>query len=416
MLRRRFLLAVGAGASLAGCASSDSRHQPTSSRTPTPEETASPSPEATTTDVASETPTETGGESAEPLWSHSEVGKVKALQFHGETETLYALGERALALTPPGTERWTVPLNDDADSRLWIRDALYFLDGDTFRSLAFDGTDRWTFSDGSTLYLLAVADAIALVASASTTSGKMALVAVEVATGDERWRAELPRTLDAFVHDGTVYAAHHNGVTALATADGTRQWLDAAQNTAVVDLHEGTGTLVVTDDAIDADEEDYAYGLAADDGTVRWQFDGRNHHATILDGDAVDTGAEVGTLAALDVADGAERWRAGRFKGAGNVRAVSDGVVYATTPQPVALDATTGDERWRNRTVAAVRELLTRGDRVFARTFAGTLHAIGPDGEERWQFGADSRLTALEASPKRVYVGSRSGSVYAFDA
>ena len=172
------------------------------------------------------------------------------------------------------------------------------------------------------------------------------VVALDASSGRELWRAspgdELRRLA---VRDGRVFAVNWPyQATAYDAETGERLWqTDLEEQMVLPPTATSEGVLVPDRTGVTL--------LDADDGSIRWRADHDGNAtegaAAVAEGAAyVQSNASEGTLHALDLETGEERWSAAvRHEG---TPVVADGVVYARDYNNlVALDADDGTVRWR---------------------------------------------------------------------
>ena len=241
-----------------------------------------------------------------------------------------------------------------------------------------------------------VADGVVYIGSVSPTiPAGGALHALDLQTGEERWRTDLDRgdgiLATPVVVDGVVYAATYDGVVlALDAATGDEAW------------------------RVDLAEPVYYAAPAVDEGTLY----------------VVDIS---GRLTALDAEAGGRQWEFavgdGYTWGLGTP-AVAEGHVYIVATEArrtmksrlVALDADTGEERWRfvAEEVGEVRGTPAVADgRVYIPTTLGAVYALAvDDGSEHWRFDTDREIsaTSVAVTGGEVIVGTDDGGVQAVDA
>lgn len=219
------------------------------------------------------------------------------------------------------------------------------------------GEERWRVGGPSRTYPPAVVDGVAYVAarrwndSESDAEGGEdtgAFFAVDVQTGEQRWEQPLEGhpTAPPGYHTGVVYTGTHGGVVhAFDAASGDERWQEsvgewvtrgptvAADGVYVVLLNEGPIKLALdgsvewratqternvaigtnpnlTDEAALFGGSDGVVAFARDDGAVQWreptpgpvQFDIR------VSGDTAFAGDQYGSVVAVDVASGEQRW------------------------------------------------------------------------------------------------------------
>jgi outer membrane protein assembly factor BamB len=194
------------------------------------------------------------------------------------------------------------------------------------------------------------------------------LVALEAATGAERWRA----ALGPGGADWLSSPAIANGMVVVSGADGFVHAFDAAT------------------------------------GAERWRTrtvaDGYSSPAIVAG--TIYVGGGDGDVYALDVASGAVRWR---FPTDGFLRsspAVAGGTVYVASTSFYAVDAATGAERWRVAGAGGYASPAVAGDTVFAAGNDGVLRALDrATGGLRWQVALGTMCSPAVAGGT-VYIGT----------
>ena len=201
-----------------------------------------------------------------PKWKH--VALVGHLVLAREPSYLVAMD------VVRGAERWrtTLPTSGDTDELL-VGDVLVLRaeDGSVYRLDAGTGAVAWrALPRGSELgygRLLAAGPGTAVVAignPAAEPSNPATLVGLDLATGAERWRRDLPIAPLAVAPravDGTVVLAIAPGVLGLDLATGRDRWQVATESAAPV----ATASAVVVDDAASA------FALDPVTGRVLWR-------------------------------------------------------------------------------------------------------------------------------------------------
>lgn len=239
-----------------------------------------------------------------------------------------------------------------------------------------------------------------LSAEALVIPGRREVVALDPATGEERWSVE--------------------------RAPGAAGPAALAQGLAV--FTEGSG------------DEAAAVAVSLDDGEEAWRasIDGTAPGGvTVADGSAY-LGTNGGTVYALDVEDGDERWTAGTGEreseaggpeDVGSTPAVSGGAVVVTaedraerTGAVYALDSTSGERRWLFRpegNVAGFSSPSISGDAVVVGGGDARAHALDlQDGAELWTARARAPFgnRHVPAAPEgEVLVADVLGHVYRLD-
>jgi len=128
-------------------------------------------------------------------------------------------------------------------------------------------------------------------------------------------------------------------------------------------------------------------------------------------------------VAAIDLTDGSERWRAVPDVDVSSAPTVEGGTVYVggsvNSDELIAIDASDGSERWRFGASRLVSTPAVADGTVFIG--GGKSHVAyavdAETGEERWQVETDGEaLNAPTVVDETVYVPVRSGHLYALDA
>ncbi|MFG2224135.1 PQQ-binding-like beta-propeller repeat protein [Streptomyces sp. NPDC048644] len=311
-----------------------------------------------------------------------------------------------------------------ADGRIHASDgpSLYALDAD-------DGTERWRLHTEGWVYALS-ADRGTVVTS--TRGGTVQ--AWEAGTGELLWETGGVQTdfetADAapVVHGGTVYVWADARLKALEARTGAERWSypvgDAAacggvpmRLTAAPD-----GTVYVVAGA-------RVLAIDSARGDVRWHFEAP---AVFLSPPAFAPGPAVtgggvyladylGTVYALDAADGRDRWRiATEARQSAEPVLVAHGAVHLGSGKALyTLDAVTGTPRWRFQAGAEVigSPVVAEGRVHFgsADHCLYTLDAMG--GQLRWKLATGGEITGSPVAVGGVvYACSKDRCVYALDA
>ncbi|AUH42472.1 serine/threonine-protein kinase [Streptomyces sp. CMB-StM0423] len=304
--------------------------------------------------------------------------------------------------------------------------SLYALD-------AADGRERWRHGTGGWVYSLQVAAGTVVT---GTRGG--GLQARHAATGEPLWEHSGAQTgfetqeAGPLAHDGTVYVWGDGRLRALDTRSGAERWSypigDAAACGGVpVRLHPADD--VAAGPTVFAAAGKRVLALDAAYGTLRWTFEAP---AVILSPPAYAPGAaltgggvfvadHLGTVYALDAADGRERWRiATEARQSIEPVLVADNHVHVGSGAALyTLDAVAGTPMWR---------FATRGDLIGAPVAAdGRVHFGSADhciyavdavgGQLRWKLATDGEITGSPVVANGVvYACSKDRCVYALDA
>ena len=318
--------------------------------------------------------------------------------------TVYVGGKSLAAVdAATGTERWTyrpevppMPPNSEADTPEFGTPAVG--DGQVYASVGFGVYDGGV-------------------------PGRM-IVAVDAATGEERWRYErtdqdrrlsTPTVYDVTDVGETIYTHGGPEVHALAP-DGSVRWTKT-----VPDGDDRTTPLPVADGRVYVRQEAGVVALDAATGEVAWESlqdeDVGISQLAIVAGGTLYVGVEDGStqvLVALDAATGEERWRTTGEDGVMGVsiRAASSDSVYVRTDDADAMrfDAADGSERWRTSIEQPERsEYPTDGFAlVGGYLYAGAVCLDPADGSVVWK-------RAFEIGPTGWTLGAATGgTLYLF--
>jgi len=304
-----------------------------------------------------------------------------------------------------GGSNWLLP-----DSLVVSGGAAYLVAYDGVHSYTLDGEERWHRPvDGqpqSTIHNaghpVVVGDTV-FAPTASTTEDTPApegLLAIDDASGELRWRYEVPRagrfgwTYSAAYAEGTVYLSMMElGVVALTADSGETEWLREVPAAGPPTIADGRVYVPSEEDDSDGDEA-AIQALDADTGDLVWNRSGA--------GDRLGRG-----IAAAD----------GRIYCREDLRSI------------VCRDAATGDEQWRHRGVdtgpdgrpAVTDEAVYAGADYGAENENGAdgIIALDPSTGERVDGvaieGSSGYKARIAATDGRLFVGSR-GRVHAVEA
>jgi outer membrane protein assembly factor BamB len=246
-----------------------------------------------------------------------------------------------------------------------------------------------------------------------------AVYALSAADGDEDWEFQ-------------------TGISDTSSADTAASEEPMRSSPTVVDgtVYVGGGNFEVRhrDDRIErVADHTFLYALEADTGDLQWRFrtdDVIESAPTVVDGVAY-VGCNSGTVYAVDVADGRERWRFSTAKSGGRgiqtTPAVADCAVYVGSwadERVYALDAQDGSVTWRYEASGPVSAAPAVGDGLVyvGVNGGGPLVALSTDdGSLEWEYETNGSVTG--SSPAiadgTVYVGDQGESanrLHAVDA
>jgi outer membrane protein assembly factor BamB len=245
-------------------------------------------------------------------------------------------------------------------------------------------TLHWQFAmDGPVSSSPAVVDGVAYVGS------KDGLVAVEAATGEQRWLAPVGDTSNSSpaVVDGIVYAGAGGHLHALDARTGEERWrVPAGDGIGYASPVVIAGVVYAGAGRSGAGAQGDLAALEAASGRERWRRPGVGGSPAAVNGVLyVNAGIAV---VAVEAATGAERWRIEPGGYLGETPAVGDDVVYISGWYPsfiAAVETATGAERWRLE--------LSEWIRTSPALAAATVYHHGND-----DVGAPVHLYALDAA------------------
>jgi outer membrane protein assembly factor BamB len=204
------------------------------------------------------------------------------------------------------------------------------------------GVPRWRFLSGQPPTApLAAGNGVALLSTAAPGGGST-VFAVDLRTGEERWRLETEAAVtDApVVDDAGVYVAQGD-VRSVETGTGAERWRHEVAG--------GAGALAVAGGTLVATSGDGVVALDTGTGALRWgSGGGRPSVPPAVVRDVVVTTVDADGLVARALDGGAERWRAEDVGALLQPVVPGPGTVVAVTDEGiVALDAGDGTWRWR---------------------------------------------------------------------
>ncbi|MFC7044079.1 PQQ-binding-like beta-propeller repeat protein [Halobacteriaceae archaeon GCM10025711] len=288
--------------------------------------------------------------------------------------------------------------------------------GDDFGVYAVDaasGEEQWSYTRSypKFLTLLGVVDGLALVVTSDDALGPTgeSLLALDAATGEVRWTAEVGDSQGVAIGAGAVYVAAYRRLYAIDLADGTERWRR--------DFEGGTVGPGFAGDTVFAGSEDYdspaVHAFDPATGEVQWSVEGWAI-TSLLAADALYLGGEN---VASYAPDGTERWRHDAGGLIGRVP-VTAGTLYVGSGTVTALSAADSSVRWTFDVDAEYGAAEAADDRVVAVTRQGqpVLDVLDvSSGDRKFVFEGEQSLTNPDVQDGRVFVGDESGTVYALD-
>ena len=344
-----------------------------------------------------------------------------ATQFRGG---LLNQGDSDVAIPDAVREAWAVPTNRGdhtaaKGSPVLAPDGNLVLADDTgrVRSMTTDGDVDW-----ATTFTQAGRGSHGTPAIANETvyvgAYDGALSALDLQTGERRWRTELgdaigasPTYYNGVLYTAVEHAAPSGSVAAVDAATGAIQWRDSwptdhPHSTVTLDRERGRLLFGSNDGRV--------YAWSFPDMERAWSHDTGGEvkaPVPVTDGLAVAP-SWAHTVTALDVADGTVRWT---FQADADVMcapAVRDGTVYVGSHDDriYALDLGTGEERWRFETGGwVIGSVVATPAHVLVGSYDGNLYALRrSDGSEAWRFeGRGHATSAPLVTGDAVYYAER---------
>ena len=261
----------------------------------------------------------------------------------------------------------------------------------------------------------------------STTAATSTLVAIDLATRDRAWTVpltEVSHTGVLLIGRTAIVGTDDGKITAIEAATGTQTWsVDVGDH--VLATMAGTDELVLASVRPEAQGSASLVALHASDGTEVWRY---RPSGTVLDLGAPSVGGDLayfvasdGSVRAVGVADGSQRWASQLYTPtAGSPPAVSAAGVFVTDQSGTvyAFDPVSGAERWRfasNR--FAIGGPIATADAVLQPASDGTILAIGvATGHQVWHATvADAAVVGLAATADLI-VATHTGTTPGFVA
>lgn len=337
-----------------------------------------------------------------------------------------------------GEQRWSVSGTPWFEGAPTIADGTLYVprngpqDGIVFALNAADGSEKWAIGEGDVGDLLgspmsvtgvSVSDGVAHFA-VGTDAGVGALYAVDAATGERRWRVDLPRAgggtgniATPTVADGRVFFATNNALFAF-DSDGTERWREEIRGFTPRYFTEMSPA--VADGTVYFPDGDGLAAVDAATGERRWTFEAPNvtvsSSPVVVDG-AVYVGTEEAGAYALDATTGDP---VGQYRPAPNAHVVVPPTVLGGTayvggyveegdgaPGLAALES--GDEPANSAEPTPAFEVgpdeILRGMPVAFENTSDPFGDFDPesgDVEYRWDFTSDGEADRTSASADRT--------------
>ncbi|WP_254663364.1 PQQ-binding-like beta-propeller repeat protein [Haladaptatus sp. W1] len=246
------------------------------------------------------------------------------------------------------------------------------------------------------------------------------LVALDAATGTERWRfatgGELPQGGPVVVDGQACYRA---GVNLYAVSENQARWKFATNSSFDEVLPVGNTIFL----ASYFGSSDSLIALDASNGIPRWKTPSEYRPLAYADGILVGAGNPGTTLVGLDATNGETRWQLSRSglpgdiaPAFGNGPVISNGTFYGGAGRLYAVNVRQGTVEWTTDATGAA--MATNGKTIFR---AGEGHVVAvdsTDGSTRWEKSVGrigenrtSFISGLAVTDTAVYVGAESGLV-----
>jgi outer membrane protein assembly factor BamB len=286
--------------------------------------------------------------------------------------------------------------------------------------------EQWVFNAGDSPLKPVVGDDTIYVG----TSGN-GLHALSTTDGSRQWdfqaTTESNVTSSPTVADNTAYIGYDATVQAIDARTGVQKWQFDTEQTLAGTPAVAEGSVYVT--SADPFESDPAavYSLNQQDGSAQWSVDisgsGALHSPAVVEGMLFFgnwSGSETG-LYALDADSGTVQWEFDNSGGVSGSPAVSNGTVYVGSRDNsiYSIDANSGKELWRFETGNNVDSSPSvANSTVYVGSQDGAVYALdASDGTEKWRFETGGKVNhAVAVVGNIVYAGSTDNHAYALNA
>jgi outer membrane protein assembly factor BamB len=304
-------------------------------------------------------------------------------------------------------------------------DGALFINGIQAGIFAIDlatGQERWRSTAVEGAMQVDGDGVIARSATPSQGDGGYDLLRLSTKDGHIVWRAEqgkLGRRPTPVVADGVGYIPSGQDLVAFDPKTGRRLWA------APMDAPASRGASVADGVIVLGDVKGTVYAFAVGGGTRLWTYHANATtigHSALANGMAyvVANDIEPGALYALDLKTGALRWSFHTDSPDHIIVSPSadEKYVYASSVDGVvtSLDAQTGTVKWTfKKTRQDAQSVTIVGDTAFVEAVDKNIYALDRDtGQERWHVALDDAACSLPVVVGGVfYVGSCQGTLYA---
>ncbi|MER5813373.1 serine/threonine-protein kinase [Streptomyces sp. NPDC002033] len=280
---------------------------------------------------------------------------------------------------------------------------------------AATGKEKWSLKLGRTPYGLAVADAAVYAANEDGS-----LYAVDTATGSTRWNhvSGLSSPSPPVAGGGAVFLAGRNGLQAVDAATGTQRWAYDAGSECPPAF--GDGVVHLASCVLTTDSTLHAVDAAT--GAKKWSLpiDAITQAAPAVSEGVVYVGDWHGRLFAVEAATGARKWTStvdNEFFGSATV---AHGLVFVGgTHALYAFDASTGARKWAYPMSAPYgASTPVESDGSVLIGLGNTLHAVDAlTGVKRWVAALGEEASFSQPAVARSLVWAGGGAdrtLYAF--
>lgn len=229
--------------------------------------------------------------------------------------------------------------------------------------------------------------------SAYVVTRDRALVAIDLDSGAERWRATVPATLAPATGDGSVFVVADGAVHAFVAATGAPRWRRPIEGVPAGPPYWDTGWLLLSHENGDL------AALRASDGASIWRqaLSAPLAAAPAPARDRLYLGLADDRVVAVELASGAPVWTVAVNGRPTGVTALDDQLLVGTAAGAlISLDLVTGRVRWRWRPGAPIVGAPVADDsRIYVASFDHILRALDRrNGALRWRRALTHRPAA----------------------
>jgi outer membrane protein assembly factor BamB len=216
-------------------------------------------------------------------------------------------------------------------------------------------------------------------------------IAFHLATGRVVWTSDVPFTSAPSAVDGLIVGAGRGGLVAIDGASGRERWR--------VPLPDVRLPPVLRAGWVLAGSGPDLLAFRAADGTLVWRrtLGAPLHAAVTIEGDRVYAALADGTLAALAITTGANAWQTRLPAPGGAITAIGDRLYLGAADKFFyAVDASDGDRDWRWRAAAMLLAPVAADEsRVFYTALDNVVRAVDAgSGVQKWRYAMETRPLA----------------------